>query len=72
MLHLSLLVFPVMPETNNIFVNPSAIQTKIAGKLGNNTEQVSGKTKLLGVKHEQNTKVTERAKVPIFGLFLCL
>ena len=38
----------------NIFVNPSAIETKIAGKLVDDTEQVSGETKLLGVKREQN------------------
>ena len=43
-----------MQTTNDIFVNSSAIKTKIAGKLVDNTEQVSGKTKLLGVKCEQN------------------
>ena len=42
-------------QTNyDIFVNSSAIGTKIAGKLVDDTEQVSGKTKLLGVKREQN------------------
>ena len=54
MLHLSLKRDHVMQTTNDIFVNPSAIKTKIAGKLVDDTEQVSGKTKLLGVKREQN------------------
>ena len=44
----------VLQTTNDIFVNPSAIKTKNAGKLVDDTEQVSGKTKLLGVKREQN------------------
>ena len=64
-----------MQTTNDIFVNPSAINTKIAGKLLDDTEQVSGKTKLLGVKHEQNppiTKVTERTKSSNFRLYLRL
>ena len=43
-----------MQTTNDIFVNPSAIKTKIAGKLFDDREQVSGETKLLGVKREQN------------------
>ena len=43
-----------MQTTNDIFVNPSAIKTKIAGKLIDDREQVSGETKLLGVKREQN------------------
>ena len=43
----------VLQTTNDIFVNPSVIKTKIAGKLVDDTEQVSGKTKLLGVKREQ-------------------
>ena len=43
-----------MQTTNDIFVNRSAIKTKIAGKLVNDAEQVLGKTKLLGVKREQN------------------
>ena len=43
-----------MQTTNNIFVNLSAIKTKIARKLVDDTEQISGKTKLLGVKREQN------------------
>ena len=42
-----------MQTTYDIFLNPSAIKTKIAGKLVDNTDQVSGKTKLLGVKREQ-------------------
>ena len=42
-----------MQTTNDISVNPSAFKTKIAGKLVD-TEQVSGNTKLLGVKREQN------------------
>ena len=43
-----------MQATNYIFANPSAIETKIAGKLVDDAEQVLGKTKLLGVKREQN------------------
>ena len=45
-----------MKTTNDVFVNPLAIKTKIAGKLPvvDDTEQVSAKTKLLGVKREQN------------------
>ena len=31
-----------MQTTNDIFVNPSAIKTKIAEKLVDDTEQVSG------------------------------
>ena len=36
-----------MQTTNDIFVNPSAIKTKIAGKLVDNTTEQ-------GVKREQN------------------
>ena len=43
-----------MQTTNDIFVNPSAITTKIAGKLVDDTEQILDETKLLGVKREQN------------------
>ena len=43
-----------MRTTNDIFLNPSAIKMKIAGILIDNTQQVSGKTKLLGVEREQN------------------
>ena len=43
-----------MQTTNDIFVNPSPIKKKIAGNLDDNTEQVSGSTKLLGVKRKQN------------------
>ena len=44
-----------MQTTNSdIFVNPSAIKTKIARKLVDDTKLVSGKTKLLGVKHKHN------------------
>ena len=43
-----------MQTTNDVFVNPSAIKTKIAGKPIDETEQVSGKAKLLGVKRVQN------------------
>ena len=43
-----------MQANNDIFVNPSVIKTKIAGKLADDTEKNSGKTKLLGVKREQN------------------
>ena len=42
-----------MQTINDIFVNTSAIKTKIAGKLVDDTEQVSGKTKQLTVKHKQ-------------------
>ena len=54
-----------MQTTNDIFANPSAINTKNAEKLVDDTEQVLGKTKQLDVKREQNlptTKVTERTK----------
>ena len=53
MLQLSLKLDHVMQTTNDIFVNPSAIKTKYAGKLVDDTEQVSGKAKPLGVKREQ-------------------
>ena len=43
-----------MQTINDILANPSAIKMKIAGKLVDDTEQVSVKTKLLGVKREQN------------------
>ena len=43
-----------MRTINDIFVNPRAIKIKIAEKLVDATEQVSGKRKLLGVKREQN------------------
>ena len=43
-----------MQTNNDIFVNPLVIKTKIAGKLVDDTEQISGKTKQLGVKREQN------------------
>ena len=43
-----------MQTTNDIFVNPSAIKTKIAGKLVDDTEEILGKTKLLAVKRERN------------------
>ena len=43
-----------MQTNNDIFVNPAGIKTKIAGKLVDDIEQISGKTKLLGVKREQN------------------
>ena len=43
-----------MQTTYDIFVNFSAIKTKIAEKLVDDTEQVLGKTKHLGVKREQN------------------
>ena len=62
-----------MQTNNDIFVNPSVIKTKIAGKLVDDTEQISGKTKLLGVKREQNpliTKVIKRTKSSNFGLYL--
>ena len=42
-----------MQTNNDIFVNPSAIEIKIAGKLVEDTEQFLGKTKLLGVKCKQ-------------------
>ena len=43
-----------MQTTNDIFVNPSAIKTKIAGKLVDDTDEILGKTKLLDVKRERN------------------
>ena len=48
---------------------------EIARKLVDDTEQTSGKRKLLNVKREQNpliTKVTDRAKSSNFRLFLRL
>ena len=64
-----------MQTTNDIFVNPSAIKTKIAGTLVDDTEQVSRKTKLLGVKREQNPpklKLPKEQKVPILGyIYAC-
>ena len=66
-----------MQTTNDIFVNPSAIETKMAGKLVDDTEQISGKTKLLGVKREQppspkKVKLTKRTNSSNFRLFLRL
>ena len=43
MLYLSLKLYHVMQTTNDIFVNSLAIKTKIAGKLIDDTVQVSGK-----------------------------
>ena len=43
-----------MQTKNNISVNPLVIKTKVAGKLVDDTEQILGKTKLLGVKRKQN------------------
>ena len=43
-----------MQTTNDIFENPSAITTKIARKLVDDTEQILDETKLLGVKREHN------------------
>ena len=54
MLRLSLSLDHVVQTTNDIFVNLSAIKTKIAGKLVDDTEQILDETKLLGVKREQN------------------
>ena len=67
----------VMQTTNDIFVNSEAIEMKIAGKLVDDTEQVSGKTKLLGVKRELTpppplTEVTEKKQTSNFRLFLRL
>ena len=44
-----------MQTINNIFVHPSAIKTKIAAKLVDDTEQVSGK---------QNCWVSNANKTP--------
>ena len=43
-----------MQTTNDIFVNPSSIKTKIAGKLVDDIEQLLDKPKLFGVKRKQN------------------
>ena len=62
-----------MQTINDIFVNPLVIITKIAGKLVDDTEQIPGKTKLLGVKREQKppiTKAIKRTKSSNFGLYL--
>ena len=69
------IVCHVLQTTNDIFVNPTAIKTKNAGKLVDDTEQVLGKTKLLGVKREQNPpwlKLPKERKVPILGyIYAC-
>ena len=52
--YLSLFLYHVMQTTNGIFVNPLAIEMKIAAKLVDDIEQVLGKRKLSGVKREQN------------------
>ena len=70
MIRLHVNALHVMHTTNDIFVNPSAIKTKIARKLVDNTEQILGKTKLLGVKCERNPpllKLPKERKVPILG-----
>ena len=54
-----------MQTANNIFINPSAILMKIAGKLLDDTEPVSGKTKLLGVKRAQNPR-SEVSKTKVY------
>ena len=46
----------------DIFVNLSTTKTKIAEQLFDNTEQVLGKIKLLGVKREQNPSKLKLAK----------
>ena len=63
-----------MQTTNDIFVNSSAIKTKIAGKLVNDTKQVSGKTKLFGVEREKipaKLNSLKERKVPILG-YICV
>ena len=64
-----------MQTTNNIFMISSAIETKIEGKLVDDTEQVLGKTKLLGVKREQNPPqltLPKKQKVPILDyIYAC-
>ena len=52
-----------MQTTNDIFVNPSVIKAKIAGTLVDDTEQVSGKTKLLGVEMATAQRTRPRAVV---------
>ena len=62
-----------MQTTNDIFVNPSAIKTKIAGKLVDDTEKNFGKNKTVGCQTRAKppiTKVTERTKSSNFGLYL--
>ena len=68
-------IFVTLPRhetTNDIFVNPGAIKKKIARKLVDDTEQVSGKKKLLGVKRDQNPpklELAKKRKVPILNYF---
>ena len=63
-----------MQTTNDVFINLRANRMKSAERLDDNSKQISGKTKLLGVKRDQPpshiTKVTERTKSSIFRLFL--
>ena len=62
-----------MQTTNDIFVNPSAIKTKIAEKLVDDTEQVSGKNKTVGCQTRTKppiTNVTKRTKSSNFGFYL--
>ena len=63
-----------MQTTNDIFVNPWTIKTKIAERLFDDTEQVWGKTKLLGVKRKQNPRNQSHRKneKSNFRLFLRL
>ena len=56
-----------MQTTNDIFLDPSAIKTKIAGQFVDDTEQVWGKTKLFGVKHEKAPPITKSS--PFLGYF---
>ena len=62
-----------MHTTNtNSFVNVSEIKSKIAGQLFDDTQQVSGKTKLLDGKRKQSpiTEVNERTKSSNFRLLV--
>ena len=42
-----------MQTTNDIFINFCANRMKSAARLVDDTKQISGKTKLLGVKRDQ-------------------
>ena len=66
------ITLPCHETTNDISVIAWASKKKIAGKLVDDTEQVSGKRNLLGVKCEQNPpelKFPKEQKVQILGYF---
>ena len=63
-----------MQTTYDIFVNPSAIRTKIAGELVDDTEQISAKQNcwVSNASKIPITKATKRMKSSNLGLYLRL